>query len=407
MKLCTLFRVLCTTLFLLLIAFSVNLLGGSWSTYQCHTDTMQLLQTYKQAVMAMEQLSAERGYTNTFLGEGIAVISTQNNALMHVRASTDEAIDALVPALTRLPTTQRFMAVRNIRLLQQQLSANRKAIDALLGQHQNKRSATNITSLIERAIQQSTYIDNTIGILANRITRNTPSLIDDMQRIQTTTSLRDSAGQLGSILIPAIIKRQPLTEKELLVYAHIRQHIGDLHITLNQQLMMANDLPQHLFRQQKNRLENNYFRHAMRFTDSIAATGQASGNYPYTSGQFTDIYVANIASVVQLRKVLSTRLLEVAGAQKQHAYAMLLLHGGLCLFALLLLSVALHSIHKRMMMPILEASVLLSHPAETLYRRTPHPMYKTRDEASAMLLTLYAMRTGTRRTSTSLPTHSG
>lgn len=407
MKLCTLFRVLCAGLFLLWIAFSASLLGSSWSTYECHANNMQLLEGYKQAVMAMEQLSAERGYTNTFLGEGVPVITTQKNVLAHVRTSTDDALDALVPSLTRLPTMQRFIAVRNIRLLQQQLAANRKAIDALLEEHQTKRSKANIATVIQSAIQQSPYIDNTIGILANNITRHNPSLLDDMQAIQTTTSLRNSAGQLGSILIPAIIKDQAFTEKELIAYAHIRQRIGELHIILNQQLMMANDLPQHLFRQQKNRLENNYFRHAMRFTDSIAATGQSSGNYPFNSGQFTDIYVANMASIVQLRKVLSTHLMDVAGMQKQHAYAMLLLHIGLCVSSLLLLSLALYIIHKRMMMPIIEASILLSRPPETLYRRTPHPMYRTRDEASVMLLALYAMRTGASPVPASLPTPPG
>jgi hypothetical protein len=399
MKLFTLFRAISAGLLVLFLFFSANLIGNRWGSYQCYAANTRMLEGFNTSLTALEHLSIERGYTNTFLGEDLPVIASEKNVLTHIRAGTDDAINAVLPTLGHLPTVQRITTMRQIRLLQQQVSANRKAIDLLLTKDKKLRSETAIANVITESIKQISYIDSTVGMFSNGIIKNNASLMDYLYGIRTTAYLRHTAGQLGSVLIPAIIKEHPLSEQDLMHYTQIKQHINALHLALNQQLTNATDLPQTWFRPQKNRLENNYFRQAIGFADAIASTGKSSGDYHLSSGQFTDMYAANMAAIVQLRSALSQHVSAVTNKQTQSAYALFLLSLGVCLCALLFLLLALRAIHTRMMLPILEAALLLSQPANILYKRTPQPMYKTRDEASSMLLTLYAMRTGTHPTS--------
>lgn len=391
----TLFRIISTGLLVILLMFSVSLIGNKWLIFQCHVNNAIMLDGFKNALNAMEILSAERGYTNTLLGENINVLTAEKNVLPAIRARTDDALKTLFPVLFCLPTAQRILAVRHMRLLERDLVLSRKEIDVLLSKDKRQRTLDAIGQAIQSEIQLIAYIDNTVGILSNHIEKNNASLLDYMHVIRTATVLRDVAGELGSQLMPAVILGQPLSAQDQQQYRHIRRRIDTLHLMLNQQLNITSNLPQSLFRQQKNRLENNYFRQALRITDGILSVGKISGHYTMTSGQFTDMYVSSMASIVQLRKSLSAYLGNVARTQKERARQLLLLNIGFCLLALLFLYLALHTIHKRMIMPIFEATLLLKDPADSLYKRTPQPMYKTRDEASSLLLSLYALRTGT------------
>lgn len=391
MRLASLFRLMTVGLLFAIGLLATYFIYDRWHAYHRSDNNLQDLVMLQLSLAAMERISAERGPLNAGMGAMEEEIEPDSNKLVISRHRTDESLDALLSTLKARRTPSTIVIEHDLHILQRELALARKDADKVLLLPQPQRSSADIEQVIARMASLNKRLVRAAAILEQQVIRNNGECMINVQNARIAAALREQTGLLGSQLMPAISTGRPLRQSEIIHAHRIRERIDQLHLTLNQQLNTLSP-SQIRFWQEKKQMEDNYFKQALPLIDGLLQKGEVSGNYGITAREFTDQYVPNLQAIQQLRRILLEDTIEKIDRTHTGNGILLCIAIAASALAMNFVLFILRQIRNRMILPIIEAGDVLKAPLKDLYKRTRSPLYQTQDEASEMLLSLYASR---------------
>lgn len=391
MRLERLFRLISCGLLVTTTLLCSYVIIDRWHAFESTRDNLYQADILQLGLSTIEKIAAERGPANASMGAGTDDTETLRTSIVSSRKKTDTTIDLMLAKLRVAPSPETTVIERDWLMLKQELAQTRALVDAILAQPPALRSSTEIAHVIDKMSALNQRIIRSTSLLEQSARHVTASAMASIQNAHIASMLRDQTGLLGSQFIPALAANRPLRKEETINVYRIRERIAQLHSMLNQKLNTLSP-SQIRFWREKKQMEDNYFQQALPLIEKMMRVGQSSGNYGITPRELTEQYVPNLLAIQQLRRMLLEDLTEknTEAHQRNRMYLIATIIG--CLLLTGFVCYALYLIRQRMLLPIREAADIITTPPKNLYKRTCRAVYRTRDEASEMLLRLYAFR---------------
>ncbi|WP_408155277.1 hypothetical protein [Herbaspirillum lusitanum] len=210
MSLNRLFRLISIALLLLFMTLAASLVAIEWGAYQRGAHSVQALSNFRLALITLEKVANERGPANAYMGVETAVNQVWRDELQRTRHDSDQAINQLIKALQADPDPRHPAVIEKVMILQRTLGPARLAIDRIAGQDRGQRDSAYIISAVDGMVDAIPLMVRVLADLAEIANQADPELRDGLSSVRVAASLREYAGQLGSLYTAPIVTRRPL-----------------------------------------------------------------------------------------------------------------------------------------------------------------------------------------------------
>ncbi|MBC3932477.1 sensor domain-containing diguanylate cyclase [Undibacterium curvum] len=329
---------------------------------------------YLKALATMEAISAERGPSNLLISQAPFHASPDQVLLEQSRKKTDTLIQELYDQinLSSHPTKPRLLGY--LGKTHRQLQVARKGID-FFREPQNGQPE-HINGLIEEMFNAMPPIQSAVYLLAENLIQSAPEAALLTIQMALTAELRDNAGKLGSLLMPALITGKDLDTPNL---ARINETQGRIQQIREQTRRLTQLLGQYeQITQSTEQMEQIYFQAGLKQYHELVKQIQSHQEH-VNAKSFTTGYVQAMQAIEQF----SDEFQKLANSLAKDKEKETLL--SLCwtvLFIIALFSVSLFLLfflQRRIVNPIEQARTLLAE-AVSGHPQSRQVVYPYQDE---------------------------
>ncbi|MBC3933987.1 sensor domain-containing diguanylate cyclase [Undibacterium rugosum] len=248
---------------------------------------------YLKALATMQAISAERGPSNILISQAPYYASPDQVLLEQSRKKTDQLIQELYDQinLSSHPTKPQLLGY--LGKTHRQLRVARKGID-FFHEPQNGRPE-HIDGLIEEMFNAMPPIQSAVYLLAENLIQSAPEAALLTIQMALTAELRDNAGKLGSLLMPALITGKDLDTSNL---ARINETQGRILQIREQTRRLTQLLSQYgQITQSSEQMEQIYFQTGLRQYHVLIQQMQSHQQH-VNAKSFTTDYVQAMQAIV-------------------------------------------------------------------------------------------------------------
>lgn len=297
-----------------------SVIGRAINDYRHAAENLREIAAYRLVLDAANILSAERGPSNSVLGDATGADPSLRERLTRFRARSDAALDRLsMPAAGRRPS---IIPAAFLTPVRSQLVRARREIDRLTAIPREQRGLAEVQSAIEDMFQVVDIFQKAIVWKVRTLAASNPDLAAALLTGQIFGELREYGGRIASQIMAPIAVRQPLEVKNLADSNRTRGRLLELW-----RLTGAEDSARHLDHRLSDSLrdtENLFFGEGLALFDSLVTTGRQSGNYSMTADEFTVRFVRTLEPLERLRRVFLDITVEYYAEIRSHALVLLL-----------------------------------------------------------------------------------
>lgn len=379
-------------LFLMAFVVVLRLTFIDWMELRRADRAVALVEQLRLGLRAVEMASRERGPTNGVLGAEAPTPAPLRASLDEARARTDQAYAAFLQALQQSPRQDGARDSIKVDGFELALRQARREVDALVARPLAEREPRAIRARVEGMIRLIPMLRPSIMRLTDDIQQNMPTLSSTVVGALLAAELRETAGQLGSLLTPALSRQTPLTEDERLAIEHMRGRIAQLHTLLAARVQLGG---QAAAERAQARLEHDYFGRADVLVRRMFEIGRHDGHYGLSTAEFAARYVPDMNPILELRDILLDAAHWKGEAfrreQRRDTAVMLGMTGA----HIMLIVLALNLVHRRVIQPLGQAAEALE--AMKSDRCVPLTVPDRGDEISAVIGGIAALQVQSRR----------
>lgn len=307
------------------------------------------VQQLRDALVAAEMVSKERGPTNGMLGEGVPARPERVRALAEARTRTDTAWATLGARLSG-NAEQRQDAARQFQQARRALDAARAGVDAVLARPKPERDPALLRTTVQGMVAVVPRLAPVVDGFAAEAQAALPALGEDVQGARLAAELREYAGLLGSHFTAPLARRAAFTPQERLQVERTRGRIEQLRFLL--QLRVQGPQRVGAVSRDWTHVEQHYFGAAMRLADEVIARGETDGAYSVDPAGFAAAYVPDMNTILDLRDTLLDRAADVVQAESDRAWRVLAAVSAAALLVLGLLAAAARVLRRRVLQPL-------------------------------------------------------
>ncbi|MGD9836286.1 MAG: diguanylate cyclase [Afipia sp.] len=269
---------------------AMSVISRSFDDYRRARENLHELETYRLILDTANLLSAERGPSNSVLGDTGDARDLLRARLTAFRARSDASLNQLmavgVPADLLAATRA-------------QLQKGRQEVDRVSAIPRAKRNLDDVQSVIESMFGVVDIFESVIAWKAGILTTQNPELAASVMTGRMFGELREYGGRIASQIMAPIAVSQPMPLKNLVDSNRTRGRILQLwNLTGERQIVSHND-PRLLTDLRD--IEEQFFGEGLVLFDNLIAQGRLSGNYSMTADEFTVRFVKTLKPLERLR----------------------------------------------------------------------------------------------------------
>lgn len=270
---------------------AVSMISRSFDDYRQARQNLRGLEGYRLILDAANLLSAERGPSNSVLGDDGAAHGVLRERLTAFRTRSDAILDQL--------SASAGVAPELLALVRAQLQKGRQEVDRVAAIPRDRRRLEDVQSVIESMFDVVDIFQSVIVWKAGDLTAQNPELASPVMIGRIFGELREYGGRIASQIMAPIAVSQPLQLKNLVDSNRTRGRILELwRLAGNQKVIgihdprLASDLGD---------IELMFFGEGLGILDGLIAEGRKSGNYSMTADEFTVRFVKTLKPLERLR----------------------------------------------------------------------------------------------------------
>ncbi|WP_152046588.1 GGDEF domain-containing protein [Aureimonas psammosilenae] len=338
---------------LCLLGLTASSLGPFWNAYTAARSNLGETARLRATFDAANRVSAERGPANSLMTSSEENIVSARWRIVAARDETDRALGELVVAM-RQPETgdaERRELTKLMDAARQALLYGRNQIDRVAdmpGQHRPDAE-------IKRAIAQMFAAFDAIREISIRqigvLGRRNPALASVATVASGASDLREYAGRLGSIIVPAIARNERLSPLELEQVARMQGRLHQLWDLLRGQSEFNGGGPLEAVAA---KVEAVYFGTGQSLIASMVVGGSL-GSYPMSVGDLTRLYVPTMMPLEELREAYLANMANLLERDEEAAFRRLCAAGAAAIVVLACLAALFAWLRLRVLRPLLQA----------------------------------------------------
>jgi diguanylate cyclase (GGDEF)-like protein len=294
---------------------AASILARSYDDYRRTRQNLVELESFRFILDTANLLSAERGPSNSVLGEQAAANGALRDRLTTFRARSDAALDRLM-ALPRAASRHAEPAIPANLLtpVREQLVRARSEVDRVAALPASRRRLEDVQSVIENMFQVVDIFQTAVRWKMNRLVVSNPDLAAELLTGEMFSELREYGGRIASQIMAPIAVRQPQPVHNLVAANQTRGRLLELwHLTGAQQAISTRHAA---FADALADAERQFFGDGLAMVDARIAEGRESGRYAMTAEKFTDEFVPTLEPLERSRQIfLDITVADLAGAR--------------------------------------------------------------------------------------------
>lgn len=312
------------------LGLGFSLIARHQRDLEANRASLSRLVAFRLVMNAANRISAERGPTNSVLGEKPAPDSTSRRRLGGFRAASDAAL-AEVATIASLSG--------EVARLAQILERARQKVDALAARPFPERSSGEIASTIETMFGVYDASQPLIERAMTELLADDADLVGRALVVRMLSELREYAGRLGSHLVIPIAHGEPMSAERRAAFEQTRGRVLQLwHLV--QQRTASNGDPEVVAAHQH--VVSRFFGDGMALLERTLQAG-LTGDFGTTPTAFTNEIVPSFAPLERLRDAFTNATiaqLQNAGEDARRSLVVVWAATALALFAEIALLVA-------------------------------------------------------------------
>ncbi|HEY1607767.1 MAG TPA: GGDEF domain-containing protein [Paraburkholderia sp.] len=286
-------------LFLLLMA---TLLRHEWSIYIDTRNAVAAFDLYRDTLVAMEKVSAERGPMNAALGDA-HMQEGPPPSLQLARQAANTAIATVAQELEGRACSWCTGEQLALQRLKSDLAAARADADALLRLPGEARTDAALTDAVMQMVRVARQFGPLIDASQLAAVDKTNGALSALQMARFAAVLRDEAGLLGSRFTSALAARRPLDMDEQLKVERSYGRVQQLRLAIESIAATHPALTSGKF----TKVNEQYFTHGIAYVATVRAlTGGPDSPLP-TTAEFAAQYVPTMAPIIAFRDEMLAR----------------------------------------------------------------------------------------------------
>lgn len=294
---------------------AVSVISRSFDDYRRARQNLRGLESYRLILDAANLVSAERGPSNSLLGDGGMTNAILNERLAAFRARTDTSLDKLsAPSGAGVPQAL-LIPVRA------QLLEGRREVDRVAAIPRAHRSLDDVQSAIEGMIRVIDVFEPVVAWKAGILTAANPELAEPVMTGRIFSELREYSGRIGSQIVAPVAVSQPMRLSNLIDSNRTRGRILELWNLIGDRNAASRGDPR--LAQPLHDAERVFFGEGLGILDRLILEGRKSGKYSMTSDEFTVRYVETLKPLERLRGVFLDVAIERLTETRNGALAIL------------------------------------------------------------------------------------
>lgn len=270
---------------------AMSVIVRSLDDYRRARQNLRGLESYRLILDTANLLSAERGPSNSVLGDAGVTHGALRERLTAFRARSD-AILGQLSASAGVP--QDLLAPTKV-----QLEKGRLEVDRVAAIPRDLRRLDDVQSVIENMFGVVDIFQSVVAWKASALTKQNPELAAPVMTGRMFGELREYGGRIASQIMAPIAVSQPLPLKNLVDSNRTRGRIlqlwrltGDRQVVGHDDVRLSADLRD---------VELMFFGEGLGILDGLIAEGRRSGNYSMTADEFTVRFVKTLKPLERLR----------------------------------------------------------------------------------------------------------
>jgi len=295
-------------------AISIALIAGIANNYWQAQKNLRSLTLYQQILTAGNRISAERGPSNSVLGEHLnADAKGAHERLESFRHRTDAALHDIL-----LNVEDYGVDAGAIMRLQNKLATARKLIDRLAALPKSQRSSQDIAVAIQEMFDVVEALRPVTTSAINRMVAQDKSLAAPAMMAEILADLRDQVGRYSSYTMPYIVTGEPLSDTALNDISMTRGRIFTLWQLAQDEVGFRDGNAQLV--EVSRQAAAKFFSTGIPIADKIIEEGRSGKNYSLTTKELTDLYVPSFLPIENLRITFLTTSINDAIATRDSAF---------------------------------------------------------------------------------------
>lgn len=270
---------------------ATSVIDRSFDDYRRARRNLTGLESYRLILDTANRLSAERGPSNSVLGDAGTTRGALHDRLMAFRARSDAILDQLsasagVPEDMLAPTKA-------------QLQKGRQEVDRVAAIPRHLRGLDDVQSVIENMFDVVDIFQSVVAWKADALTISSPGLAAPVMTGRILGELREYGGRIASQIMAPIAVSQPLQVKHLADSNRTRGRILELWRLIGHPDVIGRDNPR--LSADWHDVDRLFFGRGLVLVDRLVAEGRISGKYTMTADEFTVRFVETLAPLERLR----------------------------------------------------------------------------------------------------------
>lgn len=270
---------------------AMSVIVRSLDDYHRARQNLRGLESFRLILDTANLLSAERGPSNSVLGDTGVTHGALRERLTAFRARSDAILDQLsanagVPPEMLAPTKA-------------QLRIGRQEVDRVAAIPRDLRHLEDVQSVIENMFDVVDIFQSVVAWKAGALTAQNPELAASVMTGRMFGELREFGGRIASQIMAPIAISQPLPLKNLVDSNRTRGRILELWRLAGDRQMIGHNDPRLLTDLRD--VEQMFFGEGLGVLDGLVAEGRKSGNYTMTADEFTVRFVKTLKPLERLR----------------------------------------------------------------------------------------------------------
>ncbi len=349
------FRVIIGLAYAVILSILAWQFTQEWVAYFGAKDALRHFTAYKAAIESIGDLSAERGPTNSVLGAELPITAMARTRLDEARHRSDVRLEELIQTLQDLDCPRCANEIAIVNSVKKDLATARKGTDDLTGTALANRSSVAIGNAVDHMVDLIHPLASIAASRAVSTVQGDPQVMGNLYPSAYVTSLRDTAGLLGSRFTSALASQRALSEEETLAIERTMGNIDATHRIVVNSTQRHQSTPKALM----DRVERRYFGDGMEYIARVRALASRPQGAGISPAEFADRYVPMMTPIVDLRDEL-LRLAETEIRHNLKQSETRLVYAGLAaLFFTVLMMLMTSRFNKRIIRPFIEARKLI------------------------------------------------
>ena len=272
------------------LSLGLTLIAGYYRALDANRTSLAKLMAFRHVINAANSISAERGPTNSVLGEEPLADSPSRQRLSQFRATSD---------LRLVRTASIEPLAEAVRDLQRSLALARQKVDALARLPFAARSNADIERVVETMFGVFDATQPLIDKAMTELIADAPELISRALVARMLSELREHAGRLGSHLVIPIAHGEPISTERRAAFEQTRGRVIALWQLARQQTGTSSDARLAAAHQA---VVARFFGDGMSLLERTLDAGN-TGRFGLSTAEFTNAIVPHFGPLEQLRDV--------------------------------------------------------------------------------------------------------